>query len=199
MKIFTRNREWDILTTYNELVDAACLYWYQASRKKKHRDIASGAKAAKETLGPFPLVYADPPWKFATYSEKGLERTPDQHYPTLTDEEIIDFEVNGKTVPESTAKSAVLLLWCTSSNILRALAVLDAWGFTYKTQGSVGQNALGHRIGVSQSARSAALRHPRQHAGTATPAKIGFSLPANASQRQTARGQNGHRENVSGL
>lgn len=132
-RIFAVNREADVLTTYEELVDEARSYWYQASRKKKHRDIASKSRQAEQTLGPFPLLYADPPWKFETYSEKGLERTPDQHYPTLSDEEIIDFKIDGKTVPELAAKDATLFLWCTSSNIVRALAVMEAWGFTYKT------------------------------------------------------------------
>jgi hypothetical protein len=42
-----------------------------------------------------PLIYADPPWKFDVYSENGLERTADQHYPTLTDDKIINFRVQG--------------------------------------------------------------------------------------------------------
>lgn len=108
---------------------------YAVNREQKHRDIA--AKAAGVTtdhLGPFPLLYADPPWKFEVYSEKGLDRAPDQHYPTLTDEEIADFRISGKRVDDIAHRDAALLLWCTSSNIARALEIMKAWDFTYKSQ-----------------------------------------------------------------
>lgn len=51
----------------------------KANRRRRHRAIVAAAAAAvaEELIGPFPLIYADPPWKFDTYSEKGLERTPD--------------------------------------------------------------------------------------------------------------------------
>jgi N6-adenosine-specific RNA methylase IME4 len=84
-------------------------------------------------LGPFPLIYADPPWRFAIYSEKGLERTPDQHYETLTDEQIMTFTIGDKSISETAHRDAALLMWCTSSNLHRALAVMEAWGFEFKT------------------------------------------------------------------
>ena len=116
------------------LLVAARPWWYAASRKAKHRKLAAQAVAARlEGLVPFPLIYADPPWKFQIYSEKGLERTPDQHYPTLTDQEIIDFRIGDRTVPEIAASDAALFLWCTSSNIPRAIAVMEAWDFEFKT------------------------------------------------------------------
>ena len=87
---------------------------------------------SKETIGPFPLIYADPPWKFEVYSDKGLERTPDQHYPTLSDDDISNFRVAGKSIPEIANDDAALLMWCTSSNLERALFILAEWGFTYK-------------------------------------------------------------------
>jgi N6-adenosine-specific RNA methylase IME4 len=79
------------------------------------------------------LIYADPPWKFETYSPKGLGRTPDQHYPTLSDAEIKSFRVGAKLVKWIAHKDAALFLWCTSSNLLRALDVMKEWGFSYKT------------------------------------------------------------------
>ena len=133
-KALASAREQDVLTTYSSLIKIARPYWYQASREKKHKDIAAAAASADAPMGPFPLILADPPWKFEIYSEKGLERTPDQHYPTLTDKEIINFKVGGIPVAEIAGKDAALLLWCTSSNIVRALDVMDEWGFTYKTQ-----------------------------------------------------------------
>jgi len=126
----------DVLPTIELLIDVARPYWYQASRQQKHRQIADAAseQQSPESFGPFPLIYADPPWKFEIYSEMGADRTPDQHYPTLSDQEIIDLEIYGKSLREIACEDAALLMWCTSSNIERALRVMAAWGFTYKTQ-----------------------------------------------------------------
>jgi N6-adenosine-specific RNA methylase IME4 len=128
---YARFRE--ILLDFEELIVRARPYWYQESRERKHREIRDEAVAVEEPIGQFPLIYADPPWQFETYSEKGLDRTAARHYPVMTDPQIIDFRVAGKTIPEIATRDAVLFLWCTSSNLVRALAVMAAWGFTYKT------------------------------------------------------------------
>jgi len=121
------------LTHFTDLLELARPYWYQASRKAKHKKIKDDAKQSDAPIGPFPLIYADPPWKFQTYSEKGLDRTPDQHYPTLTDDEIINFKVGDISVVDISTAKAALLLWCTSANLERALQIMDGWGFIYKT------------------------------------------------------------------
>jgi N6-adenosine-specific RNA methylase IME4 len=134
-KTYRDAQKQDVLPTIELLIDVARPYWYQESRRQKHREIADAAMAGQEpdSFGPFALIYADPPWKFEIYSDKGLERTPDQHYPTLSDEEIANFTVFGHKISELASPDAALLLWCTSSNLKRALAIMDAWGFEYKT------------------------------------------------------------------
>jgi N6-adenosine-specific RNA methylase IME4 len=102
-------------------------------RDDRHKEIANAAPASSIT-GNFALIYADPPWTFDTYSWKGKELGPEKHYPTLDDEAIKGFEVDGRHVSELANKDAALFLWCTSSNMFRAGAILEAWGFTYKTQ-----------------------------------------------------------------
>jgi hypothetical protein len=97
--------------SFRGLIDRARPYWYRESRLAKHQKIAGAATGRLENLGPFPLIYADPPWKFEIYSEIGAERTPDQHYPTLSDQEIIDFKVGGKPVKDIAHKDAALFLW----------------------------------------------------------------------------------------
>jgi N6-adenosine-specific RNA methylase IME4 len=124
------------LCTFRELLKLAKPYWRQDRRKQRHLDIEAIAREATRTataVGPFPLIYADPPWKFVTYSDKAWN-TPDDQYPTLTDEQITSFRVNGKLVSELAHKDAGLFLWCTSANIVRALEVMQRWGFTYKSQ-----------------------------------------------------------------
>ena len=118
--------------TFDELLRYARPYWYQKSRRSKHQAIRDRAVMNRSIVGPFPLIYADPPTKFETYSEKGLERTPDQHFETLTWDEIIDFMIDGKLVRDIAGARAALFLWCTSSNLHRALEVMEAWGFTFK-------------------------------------------------------------------
>jgi N6-adenosine-specific RNA methylase IME4 len=113
----------------------------KAARKEKHEAIAARAKSGLVlgNPGPFSLIYADPPWKWGHFgeqdreNEQGKGRTPDQHYPTLTYEQIRNFRVEGRTIPEITFRDAALFLWCTSANISWALEVMNAWGFTYKT------------------------------------------------------------------
>lgn len=111
-------------------------------RKERHTEIAEKAAKAspsEKTTGPFSLIYADPPWKWGHFgdldneNEQGKARTPDQHYETLTYDEIKAFEVGGKSMLEFAHRDAVLLLWCTSANLVSALEVMAAWGFTYKT------------------------------------------------------------------
>jgi len=105
-----------------------------ANRRRKHEAIkqASAKPAPEIVTRRFPLIYADPPWFFKTYTPLGGERAPDNHYPTLSDEEIIDFTIEGKPIREIAHDDAVLFLWCTSSNIPLALNVMGAWGFVFK-------------------------------------------------------------------
>ena len=147
--------------TFDELIRYARPYWYQASRRAKHEAIRDRAVMNRSVVGPFPLIYADPPWRFDVYGEKGLERTPDQHYETLTDEEIIAFKVAGKSVREIAADAAALLLWCTSSNVHRALDVMDAWGFEFKTSAVLGSRTSRDLASCSATSTRCCCTGPR--------------------------------------
>jgi N6-adenosine-specific RNA methylase IME4 len=85
---------------------------------------------APPQAGAYRVLYADPPWRFATYSDKGKGRSAEAHYDCLTIDEI-------KAIPvgQWAARDAVLLLWATDPLLPRALDVIEAWGFTYKTVG----------------------------------------------------------------
>ena len=76
------------------------------------------------------VIYADPPWSFATYSAKGKGRAADAHYDTMT----LD-DIKALPVAEWAAPDCVLLLWATDPLLDRALEVVAAWGFKYKTVG----------------------------------------------------------------
>jgi N6-adenosine-specific RNA methylase IME4 len=120
-----------------ELVEIARPYWSREQREARHCAIKRKAEAQRmsDQLGPFPLLYCDPPWTFETWHPSGQEnaRMPNQHYPVLTDAQLCSLHVNGTPIQDIAAKDACLFLWCTSSNIERALGVMRAWGFTFKT------------------------------------------------------------------
>jgi N6-adenosine-specific RNA methylase IME4 len=80
--------------------------------------------------GRYALIYADPPWTFSTWSERGKGRSAEAHYDCLGLDDI-------KALPVASwaAADAVLLLWATDPLLPRALEVMAAWGFTYKTVG----------------------------------------------------------------
>jgi hypothetical protein len=79
----------------------------KVAREEKHQAIAARAKSGLVLghPGPFSLIYADPPWKWGHFgeldqeNEQGKGRTPDQHYPTLTYEQIRNFRVLGRAAP----------------------------------------------------------------------------------------------------
>jgi hypothetical protein len=84
VRAFALAREHEVLVTTDELIKIARPYWYQASRKQKHQNIAAKAEMTSADIGPFPLIYADPPWKFEVYSDKGprshsRSALPDSH------------------------------------------------------------------------------------------------------------------------
>ncbi len=81
--------------------------------------------------GKYNVIYADPPWRFLTYSSKGRDRCPDaRHYQTITLDEIKQLPVG-----ELANNDSVLLLWVPDSFIELSFEVIKAWGFTYKTVG----------------------------------------------------------------
>jgi N6-adenosine-specific RNA methylase IME4 len=128
----------DDLLHYADLLQISRPFWKLEKRKETHRRIAEKATAAKieapERFGPFALIYADPPWVYETYSPDTATRLPDDHYPPLTDQEIIDYKVHDRwTVPEISAKDCTMFMWCTSSNIKRAIRVVEELGFEFKT------------------------------------------------------------------
>src|SRR5919106_3897993 len=91
-----------------------------------------GARAMDVTpqAGRYRVIYADPPWRFATYSDKGKGRSAEAHYDCLSLDDIKAFPVAAWAAPD-----AVLLLWATDPLLPRALEVIQAWGFAYKTVG----------------------------------------------------------------
>lgn len=89
----------------------------------------AGRMAAGTVTALYPVIYADPPWKFGVHSEvTGREKSAENHYPTMDTEAICGVldEAGGVA-----ARDAVLFLWATNPMLPDALRVMHAWGFTY--------------------------------------------------------------------
>lgn len=78
----------------------------------------------------YDVVMCDPPWPFQLYSEKGIAKSPEAHYQTMTFDEIEALRVGDLLAPYG-----VLFLWCTWPLIERQAAVMRAWGVEPKTGG----------------------------------------------------------------
>lgn len=81
-------------------------------------------------------ILADPPWRFKNWSmaelakrgEKWARRNGRSPYDVMDTADICALPIR-----EIAAKDCVLFLWATYPKLEDALAVMRAWGFTYKT------------------------------------------------------------------
>jgi N6-adenosine-specific RNA methylase IME4 len=80
--------------------------------------------------GQYRVIYADPPWTFATYSRKGKGRSAEAWYDCMS-----LAEIRALPVADWAAADCVLLLWVTDPLLPTAFEVIRDWGFTYKTVG----------------------------------------------------------------
>lgn len=78
----------------------------------------------------FSCIYADPPWQYKVYSKKGQGRSAENHYHTMSKEDIFNLPV--ESIAE---KDCILFLWVTFPCLHEGLETMKRWGFTYKTLG----------------------------------------------------------------
>lgn len=76
----------------------------------------------------YPIVYADPPWSYENPPIGASNRSIENHYPTMTLEEICRLPV-----ADIAADDALLYLWATAPKLRECMEVIEAWGFEYRT------------------------------------------------------------------
>lgn len=77
----------------------------------------------------YSVIYADPPWAYQQAGTTKRSRgTAAKHYPTMATAEICALPVR-----EIVRGGAACFMWATFPNIMEAIKVMEAWGFTYKT------------------------------------------------------------------
>ena len=74
------------------------------------------------------VIYADPPWAYRVWSKKGMGRSAESHYPTMSIEAI-----KALPVSELADRDCALFLWVTFPMLKEAWSVMGAWGFSFKT------------------------------------------------------------------
>ena len=75
----------------------------------------------------YDVIYADPPWSYSTNSAK-ISNSTDSHYPVLA----ID-ELKRLPVKDIASKNAALFLWTSNPFLPKAIELMEAWGFDFKT------------------------------------------------------------------
>lgn len=80
----------------------------------------------------YQVIYADPPWRFRTWSETNQAKSPSRHYNLMHVKDIA-----AMSAEDLAADDAVLFLWVTQPMLPEALDVIRSWGFEFKTVGFV--------------------------------------------------------------
>ena len=73
----------------------------------------------------YAILYCDPPWDYDRKVGSGIAR---DHYQTMNIRELYELPVG-----EIADKDSILFLWVTFPMLKEALALIERWGFRYKT------------------------------------------------------------------
>src|SRR5262249_31858740 len=85
---------------------------------------AAAAAPGQET--PAAVIVVDPALRFAVRSENGQDRSAENHDPCGTVEDMI-------ALNPPMADDAVVFLWTSGPQLLNSIAIVQGWGFEYKT------------------------------------------------------------------
>lgn len=100
----------------------------------------------------FGALLVDPPWHYEMRSAKGETKSPQAHYATLSDDDILALPVG-----DLASKQALIMLWAVWPKLALAHACLARWGFKYVTGGAWLKMARNGnlRLGTGYNFRSA--------------------------------------------
>jgi N6-adenosine-specific RNA methylase IME4/ParB-like chromosome segregation protein Spo0J len=104
----------------------------RAKNRANHMDkVLASVEAPSLPLGRrYPVIYADPPWRYENPHMGSTGRSIEKHYQTMALEHICRLPVRELATPD-----AVLFLWCTVPHTYcSAPKVLDAWGFEFRSE-----------------------------------------------------------------
>jgi N6-adenosine-specific RNA methylase IME4 len=120
---------WGLVSMVQPILDSDIAR--RRGNKRAERDMLQLAQCSR-----FGTILADPPWQFANSTGKiAPEHKRLTRYGTMRLNEIIALPV--KELAEPTAH---LYLWCPNALLPEGLAVMEAWGFKYKS------NIVWHKV-----------------------------------------------------
>ena len=95
----------------------------QERRADREEDLAEKQRALPNRR--YGLLLVDIPRHFNVRSdETGLDRSPENHYPTMTFQELCDLPV-----PQLAADDCIMIYWSTAASLIDDLEILAEWGF----------------------------------------------------------------------
>jgi len=104
----------------------------QVKRDETEAKLANATRKASNDLAEsgekpvYGVIYIDPPWKFEVRSENGMDRSAENHYPTMTLDDIRAMDIPA-------ADNCAMFMWTTTPHLHNAIEILEGWGFDYKT------------------------------------------------------------------
>jgi N6-adenosine-specific RNA methylase IME4 len=105
------------------------MVWSVGHNRKQLVDaLAQTAKALPVGEKRWPIIYADPPWRYEDPEIATPNRALENHYPPMTLEEICALPV-----AELASDDALLFIWTTAPKLIESIKVIEAWGFEYRT------------------------------------------------------------------
>ncbi len=94
--------------------------------RRAEREAVLGAKLVALPEAKFGVIYADPEWEHAVWSDGGMHKAAANIYPVSG----LD-AIKRRDVASLAADDAVLFMWTTVPHLDQAFEVIDAWGFEY--------------------------------------------------------------------
>ena len=99
---------------------------HRTDRLEKLAEIAQGNAPLTAPPERFPVLYADPPWRYEHVETES--RAIENQYPTMSLDDICALPVGNVLTDD-----AILFLWVTSPKLEEGMRVVREWGFTYRT------------------------------------------------------------------
>ena len=121
------------------------------SAKKEDYNTTVALAKPKELEGTYRILYADPPWKYVGLNQADEYGHAERHYDCLDDEQLKKYKIGARLIKDMVDKNAVLFLWVTSPLLERCFAIIEAWGFKYKS--SFVWDKVKHNMGHYNSVR----------------------------------------------
>lgn len=91
----------------------------------------------------YKIIYADPPWSYGNFQGKGKAfGDVSAHYPTMTLAEMSAIPIKNIAADDL----CLLFMWATFPTLPDAMALIEAWGFTYKTVAFVWVKNRGEKL-----------------------------------------------------